>query len=812
MNRIIKKVAVLGSGVMGSRIACHFANIGVNVLLFDIPNKIESKPAAKNKIVNDALQNVLKSAPSPIYKKEFAKRITTGNFEDDFQEISDCDWVIEAVVENLQIKKNIFEQVEKFRKPETLITSNTSGIPINLLEEGRSDDFQKHFCGTHFFNPPRYLPLLEIIPTQKTSKEVINFLMYFGDLHLGKTMVQCNDTPAFIANRIGIFSIMAIFHLMKKMDLSIDEIDLLTGPIVGRPKSATFRTCDLVGIDTLVKVANDLYKFCVNDEAREFFKVPDFVNKMIENKWFGDKTGQGFYKKVKTPHPKSLSNLSRTEGREGEGLGESKTEILTLNIKTLEYEPKQKIKFSFLETIKPIENLKERLKAFSQINGKAGDFFREFYFDLFTYVSHRIPEIADEIYKVDDALCAGFGWEIGPFEIWDILVETQNFVPLLTEIEAGGRKPADWIYEMQKNGAKSFYKIENGKRKFYDIPTKSYKEIPGKNSFIILEDHRSNVIWKNSGCDLIDLGDGILNLEFHTKMNTIGGEVVEGINKSIDLAEKNFRGLVIGNDGPNFSAGANLALVFMWATNQEFDEIDSAIRTFQKTAMRIRYSSIPVVAAPHGLTLGGGCELTLHADKVQAAAETYIGLVEFGVGLIPGGGGTKEMTLRASERYLVGDIELNSYRENFLTIGMAKVSTSAHEAFDMGILKIGHDEISINQNRLIADAKKSVINLSEAGYISPQPKEIKVQGRTTLAMFLTGANAMFRGNYISEHDKKISKKLAFVMSGGDLSAPSFVSEQYLLDLEREAFLSLLGEKKTLERIQSLLTKGKILRN
>lgn len=790
MKRIIKKVAVLGSGIMGSRIACHFANIGLDVLLLDIPAKQEAnsqQPTPKNKIVNDALTSVLKSSPSPIYKKDFAKRIHTGNFEDDFEKIAECDWILEAVIENLGIKKSVFEKVEKFRKQGSIVTSNTSGIPIHFMLEGRSDDFQKHFCGTHFFNPPRYLRLLEIIPTTKTSQEVTDFLLHFGDLYLGKTTVACKDTPAFIANRIGVYSIMAIFHLMEKMDLNVDEIDLLTGTIVGRPKSATFRTCDLVGIDTLVKVSNDLYKFCVNDEAKESFKIPEYVNKMIANKWFGDKTGQGFYKKVKNEKGKS--------------------DILTLNTKTLEYQPKQKTKFASLETIKPIENLKERLKAFYLAKDKAGDFFREFYYDLFAYISHRIPEVADETYKVDDALCAGFGWEIGPFEIWDILGVEQ----MVKAMEVKGRKPSDWVDEMLKAGVKSFYKTENGKRKYYDINSKSYKEIPGKNDFIILENYRNNIVWKNAGCDLLDIGDGVLNLEFHTKMNTIGGEVVEGINKAIELAEKDFRGLVLGNEGQNFSAGANLALVFMWATNQEFDEIDLAIRTFQKTAMRMRYSNIPVVVAPHGLTLGGGCELTLHADKVQAGAETYIGLVEFGVGLIPGGGGTKEMTLRASERYVEGDIELNALKENFLTIGMAKVATSAHEAFDMGILRKGIDEVTISPNRLIADAKQSVLQLAK-NYMPPSPKQIRVQGRTSLGMFLTGANAMLQGKYISEYDKKISEKLAFVMSGGDLTAPAFVSEQYLLDLEREAFLSLLGEKKTLERIQSLLTTGKILRN
>ncbi|MEO5572455.1 MAG: 3-hydroxyacyl-CoA dehydrogenase/enoyl-CoA hydratase family protein [Bacteroidia bacterium] len=800
MKRIIKNIAVLGSGVMGSRIACHFANIGVNVLLLDIVPK-ELSPAeqhkelkldsteVKNRIVNSSLDTAVKSNPSPLYKKSFASRIATGNFSDNMKDISDADWIIEVVIENLGIKKKVFEEVEKFRKPGTLVTSNTSGIPIHLMNEGRSDDFQKHFCGTHFFNPPRYLRLLEIIPTPKTDPSVVDFLMHYGDLFLGKTTVLCKDTPAFIANRIGVYGIMSLFHLIEKMNLTVEDVDKLTGPVLGRPKSATFRTCDVVGLDTLAHVAKGVYENCPGDSEREKFQLPAYVAKMLENKWLGDKTKQGFYKKTKN--------------------ADGKTEILSLDLKTLQYKPQSKTKFATLDQTKPIDNLKERIKVLAAGKDKAGEFYRASFYSLFKYVSDRIPEIADHLYQVDLAMQAGFGWELGPFEMWDALGVEET----VKEMEKAGMKPAQWVYDMLASGNKTFWKFEKGFKTYYHIPTKTYKYIIGQEKLIILDSKKEKTVWKNSGADLIDIGDGILNLEFHTKMNTIGGEIIEAMNKSIDIAEKDFRGLVIGNEGQNFSAGANLAMIFMFAIEQEFDEIDFAIRAFQNMNMRVRYSSIPVVVAPHGLTLGGGCEMSLHADKVQAAAETYIGLVEFGVGLIPGGGGSKEFTVRFSDEIKQGDIELNILRERFLTIGQAKVSTSAHEAFDLGIFRHGIDEITINQNRLISDAKQAAIELAEAGYVMPAPrKDVKVLGRTGLGLIYAGANSMYSGNYISEHDKLISEKLGYVMCGGDLSAHSLVSEHYLLELEREAFLSLCGEKKTLERIQAILTTGKPLRN
>lgn len=801
MKRTIKKVAVLGSGIMGSRIACHFANIGLEVLLLDIvPKELTPDEQAKglslddikvrNKIVDSSLQTAIKTNPSPVYNSSIVKNIKTGNFEDNMKDIASCDWTIEVVVENLDIKKKVYEQVEKYRKPGTLITSNTSGIPIHMMAEGRSEDFKKHFLGTHFFNPPRYLRLLEIIPTPYTDPEIVDFLMYFGDKFLGKTTVLCKDTPAFIANRVGVYSIMSLLHLVEKMDLTVEEVDKFTGPALGRPKSATFRTTDVVGLDTMINVANGLYQNVPNDEAREKFILPEYVKKMQENKWLGDKTKQGFYKKTK-----------------GEG---GKTEILALDLKTLEYHPQEKVKSSTLEATKPIENLQERMRVYAKGKDKAAEFFRISFSGLFEYVSNRIPEISDETYRIDDAMRAGFGWELGPFEVWDALGLKEG-IEIMKE---QGNHPANWVNEMLAAGNPSFYKVEDGVKKYYDIPSKTYKVIPGTEAFIILDNIRTNkTIWKNAGTTLIDLGDGILNLEFHTKMNTIGGEVLAGINKAIDIAEKDYKGLVIGNDGANFSAGANVGMIFMMAVEQEWDEVNMAIRMFQNTSMRLRYSSIPVVVAPHNLALGGGCEFCLHADHVQLNVETYMGLVEFGVGLIPGGGGTKEFALRASDEFEEGQIEQNVLKERFLTIGMAKVSTSALEAKDLGYLQKDKFSISMNRSRLIADAKEKALELADAGYTQPvQRKDIKVLGKSGLGMVYAGANTMKSGNYISEHDQKISQKLGYVMCGGDLSAPTLVTEQYLLDLEREAFLSLCGEKKTLERIQSIITKGKPLRN
>ncbi len=800
MKRIIKKIAVLGSGVMGSRIACHFAGIGLQVLLLDIApkelNEIEKTknlslelPAVKNRIVNEALAAAIKANPSPVYTKDVIKQIKTGNFTDNMKDIAAFDWIIEVVVERLDIKQVIFTEVEKYRRPGTLITSNTSGIPIHMMAEGRTEDFKMHFCGTHFFNPPRYLRLLEIIPTPFTSPEVIDFLMDYGSLQLGKTTVLCKDTPAFIANRIGVFGIMAIMNAMEKLQLSIDDVEALTGPVIGRPKSATFRTADVVGIDTLVKVAKGVYENCLADEAKEQFVIPAWLDKMVENKWLGDKTGQGFFKKTKA------------------ATGES--EILTLNLQTLEYGARKKPKFATLETAKPIDDLKARIKVLCAGTDKAGEFYRMFHYNLFAYISHRIPEISDELYRIDDGMMAGFGWEIGAFESWDVL----GIAKTTEAMKSAGFTVAPWVEDMLAAGFTSFYTVENGKRLYYDIATKSYKAIAGEDAFIVMKNFNNSTIWKNSVCRTYHLGDDVLGLEWYTKMGSIGGEVLEGIQKSISLAEEKFKGLVIANDGPNFSAGANVGMIFMLAIEQDYDEIDMAIRMFQNTMMRVRYSGIPVVLAPHGLALGGGCEICLHADKVIAAAETYTGLVEAGIGVIPGGGGTKEFILRAADETHEGEVDTLTLQNRFLTIATAKVATSAAEAYDMGIYRKGRDMISINQGRRIAEAKQAVTGLYNDGYIMPvQRSDIKVLGRSALGTMLAGINGMFKGNYATPHDVTVAKKLAYVMCGGDLSEPAFVTEQYLLDLEREAFLSLTGEKKTLERIQSVLKTGKPLRN
>ena len=801
MTRRIKKIAIVGSGIMGSGIACHFANIGVEVLLLDIvPRELNDKEKAKgltlensmvrNRLVNEALMTSLKSKPSPIYSQKFADRITTGNIEDDLHKIKDVDWVMEVVVERLDIKQQVFEKIEKYRTPGTLITSNTSGIPIKFMNEGRSEDFQKHFAVTHFFNPPRYLKLFEVVPGPKCTQEVTDFLMMYGDKFLGKTAVLAKDTPAFIGNRIGIFGIMSLFHVVKEMGLTIEEVDKLTGPVIGRPKSATFRTIDVVGLDTLVHTANGVKDNCPNDEMRDQFVIPDYVNTMMENNWLGSKTKQGFYKMTK--------NAS------------GKREILSLDLNTLEYRAKKSAKFETLELTKKIDNVADRFKVLVAGKDKAGEFYRKSFAAMFAYVQNRIPEISDELYRIDDGLRAGFGWEHGPFQIWDAIGVAKG----VEIMKAEGKEPATWVTEMLAKGETSFYSVKEGATFYYDIPAKSHLKKPGQDSFIILDNIRkTNEVWKNSGAVIQDIGDGILNLEFQSKMNTIGADVLTAINKAIDLAETNYQGLVIGNQAANFSVGANIGMIFMMAVEQEYDELNYAIKYFQDTMMRMRYSSIPTIAAPHGMALGGGCEISLHADKVVAAAETYMGLVEFGVGVIPGGGGSKEMALRASDLFQKGDVQLNVLQEHFLTIGMAKVATSAYEAFDIGLLQKGKDVVVVNKERQIAQAKQHAMLMAEAGYTQPAArKDILVLGKQALGMFLVGTDSMEASRYISEHDKKIANKLAYVMAGGDLSEPTKVTEQYLLDIEREAFLSLTTERKTLERIQHMLKTGKPLRN
>lgn len=801
MNRHIKKVAILGSGVMGSRIACHFANVGCEVLLLDIlpkePNDaekakgltIDSKPV-RNRIVNEALQFALTSNPSPIYRKSFASRIKTGNFEDDMAKIADVDWIIEVVIERLDIKKQVFENVEKFRKPGTLVSTNTSGIPIHLMLDGRSDDFKKHFAGTHFFNPPRYLPLLEVIPTKETAPEIIDFYMSFGSKILGKKTVLCKDTPGFIGNRIGVYSMAKVMELAQDLGLTIEEADSLTGAILERPKTGTFKLGDLVGLDTAYNVTKGLQANLPNDQMVKDLKESKVLNFLIENKFLGDKTKKGFYYKEKD----ASGNVNR----------------FALDLETLEYRPMQKAKFPVLEMAKQAPDLKTRLGMLLLDKSKAGDLLRKHYASLFAYISQRVPEISDVLFSIDDAIRSGYAWTYGPFENWD-MIGVKKGIELA---ESEGYTVAEWVKELVAGGNNTFYKSEGGKKYFYDIASKSYKVIPGTEHLVILDALReTNKVWGNSDTTLVDLGDGILNLEFHTKMNTIGGGVIEGINKSLDLAEKEYKGLIISNTGGNFSAGANVGMIFMMAVEQDYDELNFAVKAFQDTMMRVRYSNIPVIVAPHNMALGGGCELSMHSDKVVAHAELYMGLVEFGVGLIPGGGGSKEFAKRFSEELKDGDIKINRLRERFLSIGQAKVSTSAYEAFDLGYLRPGTDEVIVSREYQLTRAKAAALELADKGYIAPKrEKNITVLGQEGLGIIYVGANSMKSGHYMSEHDQVISEKLGWVMCGGDLSENTVVSEQYLLDLERKAFVELCQQRKTLERLESLVKSGKILRN
>ncbi len=801
MNRKIKQVAVIGSGVMGSRIACHFANIGVHVLLLDIVpkelNESELKKGLtldsvifKNRIVNEALQTAIKSNPAPLYKAEFANRITTGNLNDDIGLIKNVDWIIEVVTERLDIKKAVFEKIEQYRTPGTLVTTNTSGIPIHQLIEGRSADFVSHFCGTHFFNPPRYLKLLELIPSEKTHPEVLAFLNDYGQKFLGKTTVLCKDTPAFIANRIGVYSIQALFHLVKEMGLRVEEVDKLTGPVLGRPKSATFRTCDVVGLDTLVHVANGVLNNCPNDERKSVFETPDFITRMLEKGTLGDKTKGGFYKKTKAED------------------GSSK--ILSLNLVTGEYEEQQKAKFATLEKTKTIEDLRSRIPVLYGGSDRAGEFYKKSFLNLFAYVSHRLPEISDEIYRIDDAMKAGFGWALGPFEYWEAIgIET-----VVRDANAMGVALAPWVHEMSKSGVTQFYQFKEGRKWCYDLESKSHKAVPASDRMIVLSQlPPESIVWQSKSVVVRHIGDGILTCSWSTKMNTIGSEVIQGLHKAMDIAERDYKGLVLYNESENFSAGANVGLIFMMAAEQDYEELDMAVRAFQNTSMRLRTCSVPVIAAPHGLVLGGGCELSMHCDRVVAHAELYMGLVEFGVGLIPGGGGTKEFALRCSDEMKEGDLRINTFRQRFLTVGQAKVSTSAYEAFDHGYLRKGIDEVVVCRELQLARAKEVALEMAEKGYVAPTPrKDITVLGNEGLGIVYVGANSMMSGNYISDHDRVISEKLGFAMAGGDLSQPRQVSEQFLLDLERKSFLELCVQKKSLERMQSLITTGKILRN
>lgn len=793
----------MGAGTMGAAIAAHLSNAGIPTYLLDIaPSALtpeeEAKgltldsPKVKNRLVESMFAAAKKLKPAPFMLNSNAGLITTGNFTDDMAKLAECDLVIEAVVENLEIKHKLFAEVNKHRKPGAVIASNTSGIPIKAIAEPFSDDFKAHFVGVHFFNPPRYMKLVEVIPTEWTDGVMACKLSGFLDERLGKGVVPAKDRPNFIANRIGTFGMMATVHEMIAMGFTPTEVDQMTGKAIGHASSATFRTSDLVGLDVLAHVNKNLYPAIPDDEDREAFQVPELISTMLEKKLLGDKTKGGFYKK----------------GTDAEG----KRQIMELDLTTFEYKPQVKTKFASLDAAKGMEDLPTRLKTLVWGKDNVGEFLWKTTSRTLRYSANRVPEIANTIVEIDNAIKWGFGWEIGVFETWDAIGVKESVERMKAE---GQAVPAN-VEAMLAAGAESFYKSENGDRFYYDLVTGEYKPVADRPGVMVLKSvkDRSGVIKKNSGASMIDLGDGVACVEFHSKMNSIGGDTVQMLNYAITEAEKNFKGLVIGNQGGNFSAGANIMLLLLAAQEEEWDDINLMISAFQKAVMRIRYSAVPVVTAPYGLTLGGGCETAMHGDKTQAAGETYIGLVEVGVGLIPAGCGTKEMTMRAMDAAAKApDADpLAFLKKTFEMIGMGKVATSAQEAKDWGILRAS-DGISMNGDRLIADAKQEVLNLAASGYVQPNERtDILALGESAQAAMKLALHMMRQGGFISDHDQLIGKKLAKIMSGGDLNHKTYVSEQYLLDLEREAFLSLCGERKTQERIAGMLKTGKPVRN
>ena len=800
MSYRIQKVAVLGSGVMGSGIACHLANIGMDVLLldivpFDIADKDKKNPVVRNSIVNGALKAATKSKPASLYTKEFVNRITTGNFDDDFDKIADADWIIEVVIERLDIKHQIFEKVEKFRKPGSLVSSNTSSIPIQMLVEGRSDDFAEHFCGTHFFNPPRYLPLFEVIPHTKTASDVIDFFMDFGDRILGKTTVLCKDTPAFISNRIGVMSTVLLYQLTEKYDMKIEEVDAITGPLIARPKTATFRLQDLVGLDTGDKVGSFVTANVKNDEFFEPIKNvprPAYMDFLLENKFLGNKTKKGFYE--------------RTRQKDENG----KTIINALNLKTLAYEPSIKPRLAAVKSAKDIELFDKRMNNLVDGEERENKFLREYFASLFAYAANRVPEITDQYYSVDDAMRAGYMWGYGPFEYWDELGMAKG-IELITE--AGHSLPS-WVTDMAASGADSFYKLENGKKKYYNLSSKKYESVPGMEGYIILDALRERApIIKNSEATVHDIGDGVMCVEFRSKSNAIGEGIGNAIQGAIDKAvEEGWNGVVIGNNATNFTVGANLMNVGMLAMQKDFKKLDEMVNGFQQLTMHMRTSKVPVVVATQGYVFGGGCEMTMHANAGVIAAESYVGLVEVGVGLIPGGGGTKEMAVRVSDTFYPGDTQIPMLIEHFKPIATAQVSTSAYEAFDSHLLLDTKDQVIVKTPKNIARAKELVLDMAK-DFVAPSFRnDITVLGRTGLSALYSAINEFRLGEYMSDYDVEIARKVAYVICGGDLTGSQQVSEQYLLDIEREAFLSLLGNQKTLDRIQSILMTNKPLRN
>ncbi|MEL7159137.1 MAG: 3-hydroxyacyl-CoA dehydrogenase/enoyl-CoA hydratase family protein [Bacteroidota bacterium] len=799
MQYRLKKVAVLGSGVMGSGIACHLANVGLDVLLldivpFDLSDEDRKNPVKRNSLVNGALAKAIKSKPAPLFKKDFASHITTGNFDDDFDKIADADWIIEVVIEKLEIKRQIFARVDEHRKAGSLVTSNTSGIPIHLLAEGRSEDFRAHFCGTHFFNPPRYLRLFEVIPFADTKQDVIDFWMHYGDVYLGKQTVLCKDTPGFIGNRIGVISGILMMDLTDKYELSIEEVDAITGSLIGRPNTATYRLQDLVGIDVSAKVSAFVMGNVTDDEYLDIVKgksQPKYMEFLLQNKFYGNKSGQGFYQKTKEKDEKGKSIIN------------------ALNLRTLEYARATKPRPA-IGKAKMIEDFPRRMQSIVGGDDKENKFLREYFAGLLAYAANRIPEISDDLYSIDDAMRTGYAWGHGPFEYWDAIGLDEG----IKMIEEHDGKVAAWVQDMKAAGITSFYRAESGERQYYDLASKSYQPVPSQQAYVILDTMREQApVIKNDSATVHDLGDGVLCVEFTSKSNSIDDAIGQAISEAIDKAEaEGWNGIVIGNNAKNFTVGANLMNVGMLAMQQQFDDLDKLIDGFQQLNMRIKTCKVPVVVATQGYVFGGGCEISMHADAGIYAAESYVGLVEVGVGLIPGGGGTKEMALRASDLYFEGDVKMPTLLKHFQTIATASVSTSAYEGYDHAYLLEGKDFVEVNLQRNIGEAKRKVLELARE-YIAPSVREdITVLGRGGLAAIYTAINEFKLGKYISEYDGVVARHVANILCGGELTQETKVSEQYLLDLEREAFLSLLGNQKTLERIQYTLQHNKPLRN
>ncbi|PYS85008.1 MAG: 3-hydroxyacyl-CoA dehydrogenase [Acidobacteria bacterium] len=799
-----EKAAVLGAGTMGAQIAAHLANAGIPTLLLDIaPGELTPEERAqgltlesrevRDRIARAGLEAAKKAKPAAFFSADAAALVSTGNFDDDLPRIKECDIIVEAVVENLEIKRRLFERVEKFRRPGSVVATNTSGIPVRQIAEGFSEDFRAHFLGTHFFNPPRYLHLVELIRTEWTKPEVSCSVYGFLDQRLGKGVVVAKDRPNFIANRVGTFGALVTLKTLVEDGYTIEEVDRMTGPALGRPKSATFRTFDIVGLDVLAHVARNLYEAVPEDEEREAYRLPEFVERMVERRLLGDKTKGGFYQK-----------------RKGEG---EKKDIWTLDVASLEYRPQQKAKLPALDAAKNVEDTRERIKSLVWGKERTGAFLWKTMSRVFAYAANRIPEIADNVVEVDRAMRWGFGWELGVFETWDAIGVEKSVARMKEE----GRAIPENVQRMLDAGAASFYKTEGGQEFYFDFASEKYAPVSPPPGVIVLKSvkDRTGVVRWNAGASLLDIGDGVACLEFHSKMNSIGGDTLQMLKFALSEVERNFLGLVVGNQGQNFSVGANLMLVLLGAQEEEWDEIDLGVRAFQQATMSLRYSPKPVVVAPFQLTFGGGCEMTLHADRARAAAETYIGLVEVGVGLIPAGGGTKEMLVRALDAIPAGVAEADPFpfvKRAFETIALAKVATSAAEARGFGFLR-EEDSFSMNADRLIADAKQEVLALASVGYTQPRQRaDVLALGGAALATFKLGIHQLKRGGFVSDYDAVIGEKLARVLTGGDLNHETRVSEQYILDLEREAFLSLCGHRQTQERIAHMLKTGKPLRN